>query len=107
MCDLSSFFEHALSPPGSGGRDALLAQQTDALNRQTALAQQSADAALAAQKQATAQATAASMPAIDSESARRAGQDRMRRLLLGSTGVDTGTSSLGAPPLGFRTLMGS
>lgn len=103
MCNLGEFFSRIFTPPGSGGQEA----QTDALNRQTALAQQSAEAALAAQKQATAQAEAASMPAIDNPGARQAGVDRMRRLLLGSTGVSTGASSLGTPPLGFRTLTGS
>lgn len=108
MCNLHTFISRAFggATPDTGPQNALIAAQTDALNKQTALAQQSADAALAFQKDATARATAASVPAIDSEGARRAGEDRMRRLLFGSTGVTTGASFLGSPPLGFRALTG-
>lgn len=110
MCNINSFLSHAFTLPNQGQQANIgpqLAAQTDALNRQTAVVQASADAALAAQKDATTRAVAASTPAIDSESARRAGEDRMRRLLFGSTGVTTGAAFLGAPPLGFRALTGS
>lgn len=107
MCDLGNMFSRMFTPPGTGGREAALKAQTDALNRQTAIAEQSAKDALAAQKDATARAEAASVPAVDSESARRAGEDRMRRLLFSSTGVTPGANTLGAPPLGFRALTGS
>lgn len=63
-------------------------------------------ASLAAQKDANALAAFASRPAIDSESARAAGDERRRKLLGGSNFGIGLPDLLGAAPVGFRMLSG-
>ncbi len=63
-------------------------------------------ASLAAQKDANALAAFASRPAIDSESARAAGDERRRKLLSGSNFGIGLPDLLGEAPVGFRLLSG-
>lgn len=83
-------------------QDAAAAQQ-----EQTQIAKDSAAAALAAQQDAVKRAKAAAVPAIDSESARAASDQRMRQLITASGGVTSGQRFFGAPPIGYRLLMGA
>jgi hypothetical protein len=81
--------------------------QTQAITAQTAFAQQQASDALAASKKATSDAAAAAVPTVDSESARAAQDDLLRKRALGS-GYGVGMAkTFGAPPVGFRELSGS
>jgi hypothetical protein len=92
--------------PASDQNAGAIAAQTDAVREQTASAKASADAALAAQKQANMLAASASVPAVDSESSRAAADDQKRKLLQGSSfGIGLPTAT-GAPPVGFRLLAG-
>lgn len=84
-----------------------LNEQTNALRAQTAIAQKSADDALAAQKAAVARSEAALIPLTDSESARKAGENRQRKLQISSPfGVGL-KKNLGAADVGFRVLTGA
>lgn len=63
-------------------------------------------AALAAQTAATKAADVASLPQIDSESARAASDARRKKLTAGSNFGIGMPSLLGAPPVGYRMLAG-
>lgn len=80
--------------PDTGGMEAAMQEQADAQMK-----------ALKLQEDAIAQAKAAAIPAEDSESARRAGEERMRDLLEGAG--PGGLNLTGAAPLGYRALMGA
>lgn len=85
-----------------------LTSATQALTDQTKAATDASNAALAAQQKADADAAAASVPVIDSESARQAGEDRQRKLQAGNVSFGIGLpSQLGAAPVGFRALSGN
>lgn len=96
----------AASQQSAATQQALNAQ-TDALRSQTALAQKSADDALASQKKALALSEASLIPTIDSESAKVAGENRQRKLQSTSPWGIGLQKKLGAPPTGFRVLSGS
>jgi hypothetical protein len=83
-----------------------LTEQTNALKASTALAQKTADDALATQKKALAASEAALIPTIDSESARVAGETRQRKLQSTSPWGIGMQKKLGAAPVGFRVLSG-
>lgn len=83
-----------------------LNEQTTALREQTAIARQSADASLAAQKKALQVSEAALLPNTDSESAVVAGENRQRRLKSSSPWGIGLQKKLGAAPVGFRVLSG-
>lgn len=98
MLDMTEkFITRAVTPPDNG-RSAELAAQTKAM-------QNANDIAIKSAKDAAALAAAASTPAEDSESARRAAEDRMRRLTQ-SSGFTSGAATFGAAPIGFRLLSG-
>lgn len=140
MCNLGSFFDHAIgnpvktfvdratTAPGSGGQAALLEQQRQQAAQEAAdaaaLVKQQADSSAAVTAQLTAQndiasrsldlqktaianAAATAVPAADSESARLAGEARMRRLIAASGGASSGKNYLGAAPTGYRMLTGA
>jgi hypothetical protein len=82
--------------PGGGSNDAA----AQALAEQTKLQKE----ALQLQKQAIAQEKAAAIPEEDSESGRRAAEDRMRKLLENSGAP--GMHRTGDAPVGYRMLTG-
>lgn len=119
--DTSNFINRATTLPDNG-RSAAEASQALALQQQTAaqertaaaqetqaeIAQQSANDALAAEKSAQQQAAAAATPAVDNESAARAADDRMRKLIAaGVGGIRNSQKFLGSAPVGYRVLTGS
>lgn len=107
MCDIGKFFKSIFSP-GSDAVDKALATQTDILRQQADVSSKAAADALAAQQTALKQAQAAAVPLIDSESARRASEDRMRKLQsLDAFGVKADAQFTGAPPVGYRMLTGA
>lgn len=107
MCDLGQFFSRILTPPGTGGLQAQTEIEAGKLKAQQDAAKAASDTALKAQQDALARAEAAAVPVADSESARRASEDRMRRLLsAGAFGVKAGQQFLGDAPIGYRNLMG-
>ena len=89
--------ERAVTPPDNG--------MSAALASQTAAMQTANDIALKSAKDANTLATAASLPPQDSESAKRAAEDRMRRLI-SSSGFTQGAQTFGGAPIGFRMLSG-
>lgn len=93
---------------GDKGPDPGLADLNARLAEQNKIAQDSAAAALEAQKDAQARATAASVPLADSESARLASEARMRKLIAANAPlVNAGKLKLGDAPVGYRMLSGS
>lgn len=109
---MSWFSKHVVSPVRDFFKGPDLSGVTAAINTQaaatTAAAQSQADTAgraLDLQKTAMANATAAAMPVQDSESARVAGEDRMRKLIA-QNGPTAGNPLLGVPPVGYRMLTG-
>lgn len=90
--------------PNQAELDAINAQ-TDATKTATALAKQQAADALKAQKDANLLAQASSMPTVDSESARGASDDELRKRLADQGGVGLPTQ-FGAAPVGYRLLSG-
>jgi len=100
------FSSPAPAPVAAPDNSAAINAQTEALKTQTASAQAAAQAALKAQTDANLIAAAAAVPASDSESARRAADQRRRQLMTGSSFGIGLPDKLGAPPVGFRLLSG-
>lgn len=121
----TSALSRAITPPGTGGLEAaaeaaaaaaarqnqlaIEAQQRTAAaqEEQANIARQSAATALEAQNKAAAQAAAAATPAADNESAVRANDERLRKLISSNSFGVKGGKSFGAPPVGYRVLTGS
>lgn len=118
---MSWFSKHVISPVRDFFKGPDLSGITNSLNQQAAaVTQQAAESAAAAkaqaeasaralelQKTAMANASAAATPVIDSESARSAGEERMRKLLAANGGnAGTGIALTGMPPVGYRMLTG-
>lgn len=102
---MSWFSKHVISPVRDFFKGPDLSGITSALNEQAAQTKAASDQALAMQKTALQAASAAATPVQDSESARVAGEDRMRKLLA-QQGPTTGNPLLGSPPVGYRMLTG-
>lgn len=114
MCDIERAISRAFTPPGTGGAEAAQIQARAAQQEQNKLlaqanvvAKESSDAAIAMQQEAIKRASAASVPMADSESARRAMESRMRRLMIGAGAGSKGGKLLGAAPVGYAELMGT
>jgi hypothetical protein len=113
--NIGNALSRAFTPPGTGGTQALMAQQNQLAQDTLAFAKDSqaqakaaSDAALADQRLANDKATAASIPAVDSEAARLAADARLRKLLsAGASGVKVGLKNLGDAPVGYRTATGA
>lgn len=103
---MSWFSKNVLNPVENFFKGPDLSGITDALNKQSAATLEASNRALQMQKDALAAATAAATPVQDSESARVAGEDRMRKLLAANGGANTGNPLLGTPPVGYRMLTG-
>lgn len=86
---------------------ASITAQTDALTASTAAATAASAAALTAQQNAQRQAEAAATPLSDSESARSAQDDQLRKTLAGGIYGVGMPATTGAAPVGYRLLSGS
>ena len=112
MCD---FVKRIFTPPGTGGAEAAaIQQQADQQKQQKQLADataaSSAAVSQALQKQTDAieASRRAALPVSDSESARAAAEDRLRRLTAGAAFSRTaGQAFFGEPPTGYRMLTGA
>lgn len=108
MCDIGKAFDRAFGSTvdavSSFFKGPDLSGVTAALNAGNKAAKDASERALQMQKDAMQVAAAAAMPASDSEGARRAGEDRMRKLLAASPGA--GKRFLGDAPVGYRLLTG-
>jgi len=100
MCDVGKAISRAVTPPGTGAREAAAEQ-----------AQAEAAAALhrATDEQAKAlkMVRAATVPPEDNESAVAAADARLRRMIAGGGGSNRGVRTLGAAPVGYQLLTGS
>lgn len=104
---MSWFSKHILNPVEDFFKGPDLSGVTAALNAQTAATTDASNRALQLQKDELAASTAAATPVQDSESARQAGEDRMRKLMATTAPPMTGTAALGGPPIGYRILTGN
>lgn len=102
---MSWFSKHILNPVENFFKGPDLSGVTAALTAQTAATTEASNRALQLQKDALAASTAAATPVQDSESARQAGEDKMRKLLA-QNGPTTGNTTLGSAPVGYRMLTG-
>ena len=114
MCDIGKAFSRAFTAPGTGGQEAAAIQQADELKKQqadlakqTAASSQAVATAMTAQTEAIKRARNAALPTSDSELARAAAEDRMRKLFSqGSFSRVAGQQFFGEPPTGYRMLTG-
>lgn len=97
---VSRAIERAVTPPDNGATAT-----ASAIQSQTEALQQANEIAIQANKDANARVAAVSVSPADSESARRAAEDRIRRITQ-SSGFTSGTQTFGAGPIGYRTLSG-
>lgn len=91
--DIGEMFRRIFTPAGTGGLEA-------STQMGLALARQQADAALGAQRDATAAIAAAAIPPADSEEIRVASEDRLRRLVTRGSFMDNffgGPGAAGKP----------
>ena len=108
MCDIGKAVSRAFTAPGTGGAEAALIQQSAALAEQQKRASDAAEKALKLQEAALKRAEAAAVPVADSESARRAAEDRIRRVTSASAFASRSAQQFfGDAPIGFRMLMGA